>query len=105
MERKKGYILLEVQAAAALIALTALALTAALLGAVRVFQTAEAVTRGRLLAASHLEKAAAGQVGTVLREGELESTLTPLAGDGYCLWQAEVIGPGLNKPLRMVGGP
>lgn len=105
MVRKKGYILLEVQAAAALIALIALALTAAILSAGQIFQTAQGVTRGRLLAASHLEQAAAGKAETFLREGDFESTLTTIAGDGYSLWQAEVSGPGLKKPLRMVGGP
>ena len=96
---------MEVLAAAAIIALAAVALLAALASALQIFQTSRAVTRGRLLAASHLEQAAAGTAGPYLWDGKLQSTLTILEQEGYILWQAEVQGPDLPKPLRLVGGP
>lgn len=105
MRGLRGFILMEVIMAAAVIALAALVLGAALAGAMQIFRASQAVTRGRLLAASHLEQAAAGVAEPFLWEGELQSTLTVLEGEGYILWQAEVSGPGLAKPLRLVGGP
>ncbi len=96
---------MEVLAAAAIIALAALALLAALTSALQIFQVSQAVTRGRLLAASHLEQAAAGTAGPYLWDGNLQSTLTILEQEGYILWQAEVQGPDLLIPLRLVGGP
>lgn len=96
---------MEVIAAAAIIALAALALSAALICALQIFQVSRAVTLARLLAASHLELAAAGVAPAQIREGNLQSFLTALEQDGYVLWQAEVVGADLPKPLRMVGGP
>lgn len=102
---QRGYLLLEVAAAAAIIALVSLAVGVAMSSALQIFHSAQAVTRGRLLAASHLEQAAAGIGETNLWDGSLHSTLTTLTGEGYILWQVEVRGPGLLQPLRMVGGP
>ena len=51
----RGFILMEVIMAAAVIALAALVLGAALAGAMQIFRASQAVTRGRLLAASHQE--------------------------------------------------
>lgn len=96
---------MEVIAAAAIIALASLALGLALTSALQIFHASRAVTRGRLLAASHLEQAAAGTAEPYLWDGDLKSALTIQEGEGYVLWQAEVQGPGLVKPLRMVGGP
>ena len=96
---------MEVIAAGAIIALAALALGLALTSALQIFQASRAVTRGRLLAASHLEQAAAGIAEPYLWDGNLQSTLTVLEQEGYVLWQAEVQGPGLTMSLRMVGGP
>jgi type II secretory pathway pseudopilin PulG len=108
MKKKMGFrafILSEVIMAAAVIALAALALGAALTGALQIFRVSQAVTRGRLLAASHLEQAVAGVAERYLWEGDFQSVLTVLEEDGYTLWQVEVSGPGLAEPLRMVGGP
>ena len=101
----RGYFLMEVIAAAAIIALAALALSAALASALRIFQVSRAVTQARLLAACHLEQAAAGVAPPQIREGKLLSVLTVLEHEGCALWQAEVAGEDLPKPLRMVGGP
>lgn len=103
--RRRGYVLLEVMAAAAVIALVATALFAAMAGALQIFGAARAVSRGRLLAAAHIELAAAGLAGPSLTEGGLTSVLTVLTAEGCTLWQAEVQGPGLAQPLRLVGGP
>ena len=103
--QRKGFILVEVVTAAAIIVLAAFALTAALAGASNIFHAARAITKGRLLAVSHLEQAAAGVVQSCLREGNLRSTLTLLEVDGLILWQVEVRGPGLTETLVMVGGP
>lgn len=96
---------MEVIAAAAIIAMAALALSAALTSALQIFRVSRAVTRARLLAACHLEQAAAGVAPPEIREGNLLSVLTVLEQEGCILWQAEVVGADLPKPLRMVGGP
>jgi len=101
----KGYILLEVTAAAAITAIAALSLSAALITAAHISAAAQAVTRGRLLAHSHLEQAAAGVAPTCLSDGPLSSTLTIHDVDGTLLWQVEVRGPNLHKPLKIIGGP
>lgn len=96
---------MEVIAAAAIIAMAALALSAALASALQIFKVSRTVTRARLLAAGHLEQAAAGVAPHEIREGNLLSVLTVLEQEGCILWQAEVSGADLPKPLRMVGGP
>jgi len=100
-----GYILLEVVAAAAIIAIVALSLSAALIAASHISASARAVTRGRLLAQTHLEQGAAGVAPTHLYADELTSTMTVLELDGVILWQVVVQGPNLHKPLKVVGGP
>lgn len=101
----KAYILLEVAAAVALIAIVALALSAALISATHISVTSQAVTHGRLLAQCHLEMAAAGVAPAHLYNYNLTSTLTTLEQEGQILWQVEVHGPNLHKPLTVVGGP
>ncbi len=101
----KAYILMEVVAATAIIAIAALALSAALITATHISVTSRAITHGRLLAQSHLEMAAAGVAPTHLHDHNLISTLTTLEQDGRILWQVEVTGPNLHKPLMVVGGP
>jgi hypothetical protein len=98
-------ILIEVAAAAAIIAVAALALSAALITATQISLASRAVTHGRLLAKAHLEMAAAGVAPTQLDQGDLTSTLTALEQDGQVLWRVEVRGPNLHKPLTVVGGP
>lgn len=100
--RKRGFILLEVIAAAAIIAVAALSLSAALITASQITAAAKAVTRGRLLAQSHLEMARAGVAPEILEESDLISTLI-LVEDH--LFHIEVQGTNLQKPLTMVGGP
>ena len=102
---RDSFVLTEVLAAAATIALVSLALATALTGALQIFHIAQTVTRSRLLAASHLEQAAAGVAVQQLWDGDLRSTLSSTEVDGHVLWQAVVEGPGLAKPLRLVGGP
>ena len=101
----KGYILLEVTAAAAIIALSALSLSAALITTTQISATSRAVTQGRLLAQSHLQQAAAGVAPPHLYGNGLTSTLTIIEQDGNILWQVEIQGEHLIKPLRVVGGP
>lgn len=101
----KAYILLEVAAAAAIIAIAALALSAALITSTQISLAARAVTQGRLLAQSHLEMAAAGVAPTYLYNDNLTSTLTIIDYQGQILWQVEVQGPHLHKPLTVVSGP
>lgn len=96
---------MEVLTAAAIIAVTALALSGALVTVSAITQASRAVTRGRLLAQSHLEQAAAGTAPQVLVDGDLVSILTPLDCDGIILWQAEVNGSYLHKSLKVVGRP
>ena len=100
-----GYILLEVMAASAIIALVALALSASLIAATHISDAARAVTRGRFLAQSHLEMAFAGVAPDYLHDGPLVSTLTQIDIEGTVLWQVEIQGPNLHKPLSMIGGP
>lgn len=101
----KGYILVEVTAAAAVVAIAALALSAALITATQISLASRAVTHGRLLAKSHLEMAAAGDAPAQLHHRGLTSTLTTLEQDGHTLWRVEVHGPHLHKSLTVVGGP
>lgn len=102
---RKGYFLLEVTAAAAVIALAATALLGALLAAEQIALTARAVTRGRLLAKAHLEMARAGKAPAVLHRDGLTSTLTVLDWGGSELWQVEVEGDHLFRNLTVVSGP
>lgn len=101
----KGYILLEVVAASAILVIVALSLSCALISATAITEAARAVTRGRLLARSHLEQAAAGNVPETITDGDLVSVLTVLDWDGTILWQVEVSGGNLHRPLKVVGGP
>lgn len=101
----KGYMLLEVLAATAILAITALSISAALITATSVAGTARAITRGRLLAQSHLEQAAGGNAPLRLDWGNLSSTLKCLEQDGCVLWEVVVQGPDLPCPLKVVGGP
>lgn len=101
----RAYILMEVAAAAAIIAMAVLALSAALITATHISLASRAVTHGRLLAKSHLEMAAAGVAPARLHDYNLTSTLTTQAQDGQILWRVEVHGPNLHKPLTVVGGP
>lgn len=105
LKQINAFILLEVAAAAAIIAIAALALSAALITSTQISLAARSVTHGRLLAQSHLEMAAAGVAPTYLHNDNLSSTLTVLEKEGQILWQVEVHGPHLHKPLTVVGGP
>lgn len=105
LSRSRGFILMEVVTAAALIALVSVTLFFALTGSLKIFRTAKAVTRGRLLAASHLALAQAGKANQWLVEDKLVSVLTFIEGDGFSLWQVEVSGGDLPQPLVLVGGP
>ncbi|MTI94938.1 MAG: hypothetical protein FH749_05530 [Firmicutes bacterium] len=102
MSKSKGAILLDVAAAAAIMVLVALTLGALFVSTLQIADTAQAVTRGRLLAQAHLELASAGQAPDVLSEASLTSTLTALHSNGISYWQVEVTGEALPKPLAMV---
>lgn len=105
LKNNKAYILLEVVTAAAIIAIAVLALSAALITATQISLAARAVTHGRLLGQRHLEMAAAGVAPVHLHDDNLTSTLTTLEQEGQILWQVDIYGPNLHKPLMVVGGP
>lgn len=101
--RNRGMALLETVTAAAIVAAVTLSLAAGLTTAIQVAATADAVTRGRLLAQAHLELTLAGEEMATREEGGLKSRLTVFDADEGIVYQVEITGDGLPRPLRLAG--
>ena len=100
--KPRGVVLLDVAAASAIMVLVALTLTGLFVTTLQVMECAQAVTRGRLVAQSHLELARAGLAPELHVEHGLTSELTFVEVNGVIYWQIEVRGTALLKPLRLV---
>lgn len=96
---------MEALVAGALLLLVSAALAAVLVTTSQISAAAQAVTKARLLAQSHLEQArVSGETGTI-HQDSLTSTAVITEYDGREYWQIEVSGPNLPRPIRLVAAP